>query len=129
MISGITQRNSHETSITFFLRQTYLFFRRKFGVINEAFGFGEKLLGGYITSLPIQVEEEVKAAVRILHGASPADMPIVESRKEYVVDWNTMTQIGLSKESIPAKYRIINISFSDKYPLFGEFQSHRSFLY
>ena len=28
--------------------------------INEAFGFGEKLLGGYITSLPIQVEEEVK---------------------------------------------------------------------
>ena len=85
--------------------------------INEAFGFGEKLLGGYITSLPIQVEEEVKAAVRILHGASPADMPIVESRKEYVVDWNTMTQIGLSKESIPAKYRIINIPFSDKYPL------------
>ena len=59
----------------------------------------------------------MKAAVRILHGASPADMPIVESRKEYVVDWNTMTQIGLSKESIPAKYRIINIPFSDKYPL------------
>ena len=82
-----------------------------------------------ITSLPIQVEEEVKAAVRILHGASPADMPIVESRKEYVVDWNTMTQIGLSKESIPAKYRIINIPFSDKYLCCGEFQSHRSFLY
>ncbi len=84
--------------------------------INEAFGFGEKLLGGYITSLPIQVEEEVKTAVRILHGASPSDIPIVESRKEYVVDWNTMTQIGLSKESIPAKYRIINIPFRDEYP-------------
>ena len=85
--------------------------------INEAFGFGEKLLGGYITSLPIQVEEEVKTAVRILHGASPSDIPIVESRKEYVVDWNTMTQIGLSKESIPANYRIINIPFRDEYPL------------
>lgn len=84
--------------------------------INEAFGFGEKLLGGYIPSLPIQVEEEVKTAVRILHGASPSDIPIVESRKEYVVDWNTMTQIGLSKESIPAKYRIINIPFRDEYP-------------
>ena len=36
MISGITQRNSHETSITIFLRQTYLFFRRKFGVIDES---------------------------------------------------------------------------------------------
>lgn len=34
-------------------------------------------------------------------------MPIVESRKEYVVDWNTMTQIGLSKESI-----LINIVLS-----------------
>ena len=27
-----------------------------------------------------------------------------------------MTQIGLSKESIPAKYRIINIPFRDEYP-------------
>lgn len=31
-------------------------------MINEAFGYGEKLLGGYITSLPVQVEEEVQAA-------------------------------------------------------------------
>lgn len=27
-----------------------------------------------------------------------------------------MTQIGLSKESIPAKYHIINIPFRDEYP-------------
>ena len=36
MISGITQRNSHEASITFLLRQTYLFFKRKFGIIDES---------------------------------------------------------------------------------------------
>ena len=36
MVSGITQRNSHETGIAFFLCQTYLFFRRKFGVIDES---------------------------------------------------------------------------------------------
>ncbi len=85
--------------------------------INEAFGFGEKLLGGYITLLPIQVEEEVQAAVRILRGESPSDIPITESRKEYVVDWEAMKQIGLDKEEIPVHYKIANIPFSDEYPL------------
>ena len=36
MVSGITQRNSHETGIAFFLCQTYLFFRRKLGIIYES---------------------------------------------------------------------------------------------
>lgn len=85
-------------------------------VINEAFGYGEKLLGGYITSLPVQVEEEVEAAVRILHGTSPADIPIVESKKEYLIDWNVMKQLGIKKEGIPTDYTIVNIPFSKKYP-------------
>lgn len=33
--------------------------------INEAFGYNEKLLGGYITTFPILAEEEVSAAIRI----------------------------------------------------------------
>ena len=70
-----------------------------------------------MTTLPIQVEEEVKTAVRILNGERPQDIPISESRKEYVVDWNTMKQIGLSKDRIPAHYKIVNIPFSDAYPL------------
>lgn len=85
-------------------------------VINEAFGYGEKLLGGYLTSLPVQVEEEVEAAVRILHGTSPADIPIVESKKEYLIDWNVMKQLGIKKEGIPADYTIVNIPFSKRYP-------------
>ena len=39
MVSGITQRNSHEAGIAFFLHQTYLFFRRKFGIIYESSHF------------------------------------------------------------------------------------------
>ena len=85
-------------------------------VINEAFGYGEKLLGGYLTSLPVQVEEEVEAAVRILHGTSPADIPIVESKKEYLVDWNVMKQLGIKKEGIPTDYTIVNIPFNKRYP-------------
>ena len=84
--------------------------------INEGFGYGEKLLGGYMTTIPIQVGEMVDAAVRILHGEKPLDMPIANSAKEYVVDWEVMEQRGLSKADIPEKYSIIHIPFSEAYP-------------
>lgn len=85
--------------------------------INEAFGYNEKLLGGYITTFPILAEEEVSAAIRILHGEKPSDIPVRESRKKYVVDWNVMQQRGISKESVPAECTIINIPFQEEYPV------------
>lgn len=85
--------------------------------INEAFGYNEKLLGGYITTFPILAEEEVSAAIRILHGEKPSDIPVRESRKKYVVDWNVMQQRSISKESIPAECTIINIPFQEEYPV------------
>ena len=85
--------------------------------INEAFGYNEKLLGGYITTFPILAEEEVSAAIRILHGETPSGIPVRESRKKYVVDWNVMQQRGISKESIPAECTIINIPFQEEYPV------------
>ena len=85
--------------------------------INEAFGYNERLLGGYITTFPILAEEEVSAAIRILHGEKPSDIPVRESRKKYVVDWNVMQQRGISKESIPAECTIINIPFREEYPV------------
>ena len=85
--------------------------------INEAFGYNEKLLGGYITTFPILAEEEVSAAIRILYGEKPSDIPVRESRKKYVVDWNVMQQRGISKESIPAECTIINIPFQEEYPV------------
>ena len=85
--------------------------------INEACGYNEKLLGGYITTFPILAEEEVSAAIRILHGEKPSDIPVRESRKKYVVDWNVMQQRGISKESIPAECTIINIPFQEEYPV------------
>lgn len=85
--------------------------------INEAFGYNEKLLGGYITTSLILAEEEVSAAIRILHGEKPSDIPVRESRKKYVVDWNVMQQRGISKESIPVECTIINIPFREEYPV------------
>ena len=39
-------------------------------------------------------------------------MPVTESKKEYLVDWNVMKQLGIKKEKIPANYKIVNIPFS-----------------
>lgn len=75
------------------------------------------MLGGYITTFPILAEEEVSAAIRILHGEKPSGIPVRESRKKYVVDWNVMQQRGISKESIPAECTIINIPFREEYPV------------
>ena len=85
--------------------------------INEAFGYGEKLLGGYLTTLPIQVKEEVDAAARILRGVDPFEIPITDSRKEYVVDWNIMKQLRIPKNHIPSNYAIINIPFHEEFPI------------
>lgn len=88
-----------------------------FTAINEGFGYNEKLVGGYFTPLSVQVSEEVDAAVHILNGKRVADIPIAESRKEYVVDWNVMQQMNILKERIPNHYVIYNIPFSEQYPV------------
>ena len=84
-------------------------------VINEAFGYGERLLGGYITPITVQANEEVKVAVRILKGASPADIPVCESKKEFLIDWQVLKQLQWDKERIPEKYHFINMPFKEQY--------------
>lgn len=83
--------------------------------INEAFGYGEKLLGGYLTPLSTQVSEGVDAAVRILNGTPVKDIPVTESPKEPVVDWKVMKALGLPKSRIPSHYTIINIPFRENH--------------
>lgn len=83
--------------------------------INEAFGFGERLLGGYFTPLTTQVEEEVDAVVRILHGEQPENLPVQESAKEYLVDWEIMKQLHIPIDKIPSHYTIVNMPFSVRY--------------
>ena len=86
-------------------------------MINDGFGQKEKLLGGYLTMLDTQVEEEVETAVRLLNGENISKLPIRESRKDYVVDWNVMAQLGWGKDRIPGYCKIINIPFKDEYPV------------
>lgn len=83
--------------------------------INEAFEGGEKLLGGYFTPLSIQVKEEVGAAIQILHGKKPSEMPIKESAKQYIVDWKVMEQLEIPISKIPNDYVIPNAPFRLKH--------------
>lgn len=84
--------------------------------INDGFGFNERLLGGYLTSLDTQVEEEVDAAVHILKGADISKMPVKESHKDYIVNWQVIKKLAIKINDIPASYRIINIPFKELYP-------------
>ncbi|MDD2962112.1 MAG: HAMP domain-containing sensor histidine kinase [Muribaculaceae bacterium] len=85
--------------------------------INEAFGYSEMLLGGYFTPLDEQVREEVGAAVKILKGEKPSNIPIAESKKEYLLDWTVMKKFNIPLSQVDQdKYKIINISFIERYP-------------
>lgn len=87
-----------------------------FTAINEAFGYDEMLLGGYFTSMATQVNDQVGAAIRILRGEAPSDIPITDSSKGYYVDWNVVQKLGMKLRDLPPKYTIINITVSDRYP-------------
>lgn len=88
-----------------------------FTAINEAFGYGENLIGGYFTPLSVQAAEQVEAAVRILEGAKLSDIPIKESKKVFQVDWDALKLNGISKDRIPPYYEIIHMPFEDRHPL------------
>ena len=87
-----------------------------FSVISEGVGYNMGVLGGYITTAEIQVEEEISYASRILKGESINELPITQSRKKYVVDWQELKRWNIPVSSIPANYEIINIP---------DFQKHR----
>ena len=89
-----------------------------FTVINECFGYHQGVLGGYITTLDIQVTEAVKYAAQILKGKSVWELPISQSRKKYVVDWEELMRWHLSPDIVPAHYEIVNIPFYQRHRVF-----------
>lgn len=90
--------------------------RFRFTAINELFDCGYNFLGGYITPIPVQVEEQVKTAVRVLNGEDISCIPIRESAKEYYIDWNILHRGGMGLKDIPAEYTVINVPFKVRSP-------------
>lgn len=90
---------------------------QRFTAINEMFGCGYNLLGGYMTPLYIQVEDLVKTAVRIIKGEQPGKIPMGISRKEYLIDWTVMQKEGMKVEDVPIGFKIINIPYKARFPV------------
>ena len=87
----------------------------KFTAINEYFGYRKKLIAGYITTLPIQAQEEVGAAIEIFKGKKPCDIPVRLSRKEHVADWFALRRWNIKPNQLDKKYKIINMPFYERY--------------
>lgn len=88
-----------------------------FTAINDLMGGEETIIGGYITPVSIQVDEEVDAAAQILKGKNPSDMPITESKKQFVFDWKCMKIKKISIDNLPENSHIINIPLKERYPV------------
>lgn len=84
-------------------------------VINEGFGLKEGLLGGYITPYNTQIELSVKTASEVLSGKPFSNIPITESPKEYLIDWEEMVRWHIPLNQIPKNYQIINMPFFERY--------------
>lgn len=84
-------------------------------IINEGFGYGEGILGGFITSQEEQYRSSVKAAADILKGKTIDEIPITQSAKEYIVDWKEMERWHISEKQLPSNCKIINRPFTEQY--------------
>jgi hypothetical protein len=88
-----------------------------FTAINEEFGVDLNMLGGYFTPITIQAKDQVDYAIKILHGTSPKDLPIIKSKKEYLIDWKVMRKFHLDFKDFPSYCKFTNITFSQRHPI------------
>lgn len=88
-----------------------------FTAINEDFGYASKLVGGYFTSLPMQVKESVERAAEILKGKPVSDFsPVTESAKEYVFDYAEIEFWKLDPKLLPENAVYLHRPFHKHYP-------------
>lgn len=86
-----------------------------FSVVNEGFGLGEGILGGYLTPVETQIQLSVQTAADVLKGKSVSSIPITETPKEHLLDWVDIERWNIERSKIPANYRIINMPFAERY--------------
>lgn len=90
------------------------FVNPSFAVINEGFGSNEKMLGGYFTPLETQLKDMAKEINLRLQGRMP-EHQIMQSQKQYVLNWNVLQRYGISTENLPSEYKVMYIPFTVRY--------------
>ena len=88
-----------------------------FTVINEGFDYHQGILGGYITTIDLQASESTALASRILQGEKASQIPITQSSKKHVLDWNELERWKIRKSSLPDDYVVVNTPFHVQYKI------------
>lgn len=89
-----------------------------FTTINEDLGYASKLVGGYLTSLEIQVKESVDRAAAILKGQPASTFePVTESTKQYVFDYSEIEFWKLDPALFPADAVYLHRPFRKHFPV------------
>ena len=86
-----------------------------FTVINEGFDYNQGVLGGYFSSIDIQAEEGAQLAARILKGEKASSIPVQQSRKKHLLDWNELMRWRISPTAIPDNYELVNVPLHIRY--------------
>ncbi len=82
----------------------------------DELGIEEGALGGCMISFRDMGYRAAKMAKRILNGADPADMPIVEMPSFYELNWKVMQKFGIGKGALQGE----NVRYRDYQPDFLE---------
>lgn len=86
-----------------------------FTSVVEGFGYSNAYIGGYFTSYEIQAQEQAALAARILNeGASPSEIPVQKSQKEYVFDWDEIQRFHIDLDMLPKGARIVDMPFYER---------------
>jgi PAS domain S-box-containing protein len=77
-----------------------------FGPSDVDLGYGG--VGGYLESFAAEGKLVGEAALRILNGTGPQDIPIVEGANVYVFDWRALRRWGLKETNLPPGSTVLN---------------------
>lgn len=84
---------------------------------NKVFGYTDNVVGGYITTMYMEVDDEVDMASRILKGENISKLPISQSSKMYAVNWDAIKKYKINPGRLPQSCVIINRPLREQYPL------------
>lgn len=85
-----------------------------FTAIRECFTDSRGYLGGYFSSIEILTKEQAELASDILRGKQVLPIPLKESEKEYLYDWEEMQRWQIKTDDIPNYVRIANMPFYER---------------
>ncbi len=88
-----------------------------FSAVNEGFTQHMDILGGYFTTTEDQVHATCEYLSRIIKGEKASTLPIKESPKKYVLDWNVLNRWEIPMDQVPREFEIVNMPFYIKYKL------------